>query len=442
MSQSEKVCVFCGQSCAGQARIKDAKGNYAHQSCAEQQQAKSAVSEDDGLYADAGHDDGLGGGMDDLWDDMEPAEQEMGQQVGGAASACAGCGTRMEPGAMVCMSCGYNAQSGKALKTKKRDRNKKGGGSKAASIGVAAGGLALKPILPVLGAVIGGLIGAGVWAFIAYQFNVEIGWIAVGVGALCGLGASIGAGGEGGAVTGGMAALVAMGAISMGKYAAVTWSVDDYFGEEFFSPLTLEEIDDELTMTYIADEITRDYIAAGETIEWPDPEIFMMSAVWPEDYPQDIIDETWDIWDGMGFTDKSVKRRALAQDWDMSMSDIEDDWVMEDIADGICRARIANDEEIAWENQSLPLDVSMWPEDYPESIQAQASERWEAMSGDDRHTYRLGVMERVNEQRQLSSDFGQEIIKEGFIDSFMHPFDLLFMLLAVFAAFGIASNEG
>lgn len=439
MSQTEKVCVLCGQSCAGEPRIKDAKGNYAHRACAEQQQkAKQAeLAENEALYADESIDDGFGEGMDDLWDDIEPTEAE----AGGAASACPGCGTRMEPGVLVCMSCGYNTQSGKAVKTKKRDAKTKSGGSKAASVGVAAGGLALKPILPVLGAVIGGLIGAGVWAFISYQFNIEIGWIAIGVGALCGLGGAIGAGGEGGAITGGMAALVAMGAISMGKYAAVTWQVDDYLGDEYFTPLTLDEIDDELILTYLADDICTDFINAGEAIDWPDPEIYLRSAMWPDDYPQDIIDETWDIWDDMGFTEKMNARRAIADEWDMSSSDVEDDWVMEEIAYGIGLDRIAVDTPIEWDNPLLPFDVSMWPEDYPESIRTQTNERWDAMGSEGQHAFRLGVLDRVNEQRSLSSEFGQEVIKAGFIDSFMHPLDLVFMLLAVMAAFGIASNE-
>ena len=42
----EKVCVLCGQSCAGQARIKNAQGQYAHQACAQAQQAKASAGED------------------------------------------------------------------------------------------------------------------------------------------------------------------------------------------------------------------------------------------------------------------------------------------------------------------------------------------------------------------------------------------------------------
>ena len=114
---------------------------------------------------------------------------------------------------------------------------------------------------------------------------------------------------------------------------------------------------------------------------------------------------------------------------------------MEEIAYGICLDRIAVDTTIEWDNPLLPFDVSMWPEDYPESIRTQTNERWDAMGSEGQHTFRLGVMDRVNEQRSLSSEFGQEVIKAGFIDSFMHPLDLVFMLLAVMAAFGIASNE-
>lgn len=439
MSHIEKECVFCGQSCAGQARIKDAKGNYAHKACAEQHAgSKSAEPEPVGVGGGLGDGlgDGLGGGMDDLLGDLEPIETEAMS----AASACPGCGRRMDAGAVVCMNCGFDSQSGKSLKTKRLDRKPKRD-SKAASIGAAAGGMALKPILPVLGAVIGGLIGAGIWTLIAYQFNYEIGLIAIVVGVLCGIGAAIGAGGEGGAFTGGMAALVAMGSICLGKYAAISMIVDDVYGGDLFTPLTLNEVDDQMVMTSIADDITRDYLDAGQSVEWPDPTIYIDAAIWPDDYPRDIIDETWWIWDGMSFTEKAVKRRALGQEWDIPMSEVDDDWVMEEIAYGLCSTRIAQGESIQWDDLYLPLEVSTWPDDYPEHVQSNATERWSAMGPDDQHTYRLDVLDEVNSQRTLSGEAGQAIVKAGFISTFMHPRQLFFMLLAVGAAFKLGSGD-
>lgn len=435
MNQIEKACVFCGQSCVGHARIKDAKGHYAHKTCAEKHSKPQSVEPEPGL-TDDGLGAGLGGGMDDLLGDLEPIETDGVA----AASGCAGCGMRMEPGAVVCMNCGFDTQSGKGLKTKQLDRKPKRD-SKAASIGAAAGGMAVKPILPVLGAIIGGLIGAGIWAFISYQFNVEIGWIAIGVGALCGIGAAIGSNGEGGALTGGMAALVAMASIAAGKYAAVTWAVEDAFGDDFFSPLALHEIDDDMVMTSIADNIARDYIDAGESLVWPDPTIYMMAANWPDDYPRDIIDETWAIWDGLSFTEKAAERRELSQEWEMRMSDVDDDWVMEEIAYEICSSRTARGETIEWDDPYLPLMVSGWPDDYPENVQNGATDRWSALSEDDRHTKRLEVLDDVNARRSMGGEMGQAIVHAGFMDSFMHPLDLLFMLFAVGAAYKLGSGD-
>ncbi len=430
MSHIEKVCVFCAQSCAGQARIRDSKGNYAHKACAEQAVAQKAATPEP-----MAGDDGLGGGMDDLLVDIEPIEPD----AVAAASGCPGCGLRMEPGTVVCMNCGFDTQSGKGLKTKQFDRAPKQS-SKAASIGAAAGGMALKPVLPILGAVIGGLIGAGIWTFIAYQFNYEIGLIAIGVGVLCGIGAAIGSGGEGGAFTGGMAALVAMGSICVGKYAAISMIVDDMYGSDLFTPLTLNEVDDEMVMTSIADDITRDYLDAGQPVEWPDPTIYLIAAVWPDDYPREIIDETWSVWDAMPFVEKSTERRELAQKWDMRMRDVEDDWVMEEIAGGLVRSTQARGETIEWDDPYLPLKLTTWPDDYPEHIRTNALERWAGMNPDDQHTYRLDVLDDVNSRRTLGGETGQAIVKSGFMSTFMHPRQLLFMLVAVGAAFKLGSG--
>ena len=76
MSQPEKVCVICGESCAGQARIKDAKGNYAHRACAEAKKTSRPAPEP----APAGD-----VGMDALWDDLPEVEEPVAM---GAPSMC------------------------------------------------------------------------------------------------------------------------------------------------------------------------------------------------------------------------------------------------------------------------------------------------------------------------------------------------------------------
>jgi hypothetical protein len=80
----------------------------------------------------------------------------------------------------------------------------------------------MKPF-SLVGAVIGGVLGALVWAAVTYFFKVEVGYIAWGVGGLVGLGA-LAMGGRG-AATGGACALIALLAIFAGKFLAVKVAV-------------------------------------------------------------------------------------------------------------------------------------------------------------------------------------------------------------------------
>lgn len=436
MSQGEKICVHCGQSCANQARVKDGKGNYAHTACAEKHKnAKQGETGRSGPPA-GGSQGEPAGTMAAILSDID--DKDM---IGGEHS-CQGCGYPMEDDAMICLHCGFNRETGRQFGTKvARDPNKPTKSGAALNIGATAGGAALAPFLPLAGACVGGLIGAGIWGGIAYQFNIEFGWIAILVGVLCGLGAGIGARGEGGAIVGGMAALVAIGSISLGKYMAVTWAVDDMFDDEMFGKRTVEQIDDSIALTYVADDIIRDYLDAGRTIEWPNPQIFVDAAVWPDDFPQDISDETWDIWDEMGFTDKATLRRQIAEEYGMRSRDVDDDWALETIAYGLCMERIAEDKPLEWENAYLPLDVSVWPEDYPESIQTQAEQRWVAMTAEEQQDYRVQVRDTINVNLGRDGAISQEIVKDGFVQSFMHPFDLLFIFLAVGAAYKLGAGE-
>lgn len=378
--------------------------------------------------------------MDDLWDDLEPVGE-----VDGAALACPSCGSGMEPDARVCVSCGYNPQSGQAIKTRTLDlKSKKNrGGSKAASIGVAAGGLALKPILPLLGAIIGGLIGAGVWALISYQFNVEIGWIAIGVGVLCGIGAAMGAGGEGGVITGGMAALVALGSISLGKYAAVNWAVDDFVQSVMSYEITLDDVDEQWALQSLVDEICEERNERGESVGFDNPRLALDGASWPEDYPQSVRDAVHDKWDSFDLLEKQAYKIGIAEKFeDVSARDIDEDWALSSMAYMYCESLIENDEPIGWDNpDELAMFTSVWPEDYPQSIRDETLARWEGMGDAGQLSYREELIEIDRQSRMQLASQSQTFVEESFIESFMHPLDLLFMVLAVGAAFKIGSSS-
>ena len=73
---------------------------------------------------------------------------------------------------------------------------------------------------------IAAVIGGGVWALIAHATGYEIGWIAIGVGFLCGLGVRYLGKGETNLFRG-IGAGSAFFGIVLGKLMAITWTASD-----------------------------------------------------------------------------------------------------------------------------------------------------------------------------------------------------------------------
>jgi hypothetical protein len=118
--------------------------------------------------------------------------------------------------------------------------------------------------LGVVGSAVGGAIGAAIWAAIAYFAHFEIGYIAVGVGALAGVGMAIGAGSNRGFVAGVIAAGIALASVAAGKYAAVHFEMKDHTGK-LHETLTLDESDYKL---FFADQLVEEYVGANKELTW------------------------------------------------------------------------------------------------------------------------------------------------------------------------------
>jgi len=105
-----------------------------------------------------------------------------------SAQACPQCGARVAGGAVLCVSCGLNLQTGKAVRgASARRANAE---AKARRLAFGIGTFALGCTLSAAGA----LVGAGIWAGIAVGSGFEIGWIAWGLGAAAGFGMTMGYG--------------------------------------------------------------------------------------------------------------------------------------------------------------------------------------------------------------------------------------------------------
>ncbi|HBC86325.1 MAG TPA: hypothetical protein DCZ94_05150 [Lentisphaeria bacterium] len=101
-----------------------------------------------------------------------PTAMEQGS-VGDAAGMCPKCKNPVKSDAVICINCGHNLKLGVNVKTIAKAKV-------AGSFGLAVGVCAAAALLSGL-----------VWAGIAIYMNLEIGWIAIGVGALTGFAATI-----------------------------------------------------------------------------------------------------------------------------------------------------------------------------------------------------------------------------------------------------------
>lgn len=459
MSSQEKICILCGQSCAGQARIKNGKGQYAHQSCAQAKQAskqdaapveQSAISSGS-LYEVDAYNDAFGGGMEDLLGDLDHQDE-----VVSSTSACPGCGHRMNDGAVVCLSCGFNTASGKAMSTKSKEVKIGPSVGGAALGGVAkVGGVAAAPLLPLIGALIGGAIGAVIWAAIAYFTGYEVGFVAWGVGLLVGVGAAIGAKGEGGAFTGAMAAVISMGAIIGGKYVASYMYAHGGLNGYAVSGTQVEDVDDEWTLSKFAFDHTQRRIDLGETLSW-EPTQFIESAYWPDDYPDAVRLETMRRWKRMNKVEKLAFRQSILDDlqsesnnmddeWDgylqTTIEDIDDEWVYEELSMDICYEQLAAGTLIDWPDPNLPHGSVVWPEGYPTDVQTQVQSQWDSMSDSERDDLRMVIVSSMRDIQSSIDDASNETTNEIFIQSFKHPVSVIAMCLAVLTAFKVAGNE-
>jgi hypothetical protein len=126
-----------------------------------------------------------------LLDDLASQEQAADVIAGASAPAeagrqpCPACGVMMPPAATLCVSCGYNAQTGRRQKV---TRTEPPAILRVLSVFGAFGPFIRGCIFSTIGAIIGGVL----WWVIAMKTGYEVGYVAWIVGALAGTGMHIG----------------------------------------------------------------------------------------------------------------------------------------------------------------------------------------------------------------------------------------------------------
>lgn len=112
-----------------------------------------------------------------------------------------------------------------------------------------------------------------------------------------------------------------------------------------------------------------------------------------------------------------------------------DEFVISLMSDKLVDERLSRGEELQWPEVTDP-ETAGPAEVYPPAIWTEATGTWEAMSLQDRETYRTELTETIKGRIQ---EFYGSIAGYGFIGSF-GVMDLLFFGLAIVTAFQIASR--
>ena len=298
--------MFCGQDCSALPRVKDSQGRYACKACIEKQSrnqtdpepiSEEVMGNDDFGLEDVSSDAGLD--MDAFLSDIEVPE----------SSTCPACGLPKPGEAAVCMNCGHNAATGETVSTKVKNQSKVG--AIAGTAAVQAGGALSTSLFGILGGVIAGVVGAGIWGALSYFTGFEFGILAWAIGLIVGIGVIIGTRGHGSVLTGFLAMLIAIVSIGGGKYFAAKMELENISKQDYFDP---RDLDSQAILQIVVDELAWDRLDNGEDIEWPTPGTSIDTAIWPDDYPQDLQAEAQALFDGLTFGQKvEYQTQVIAQ---------------------------------------------------------------------------------------------------------------------------------
>lgn len=162
----------------------------------------------------------------------------------------------------------------------------------------------------VLGGLLGGAIGATIWAGIVYSTHVEIGWLAWGMGALVGLGVRLAAGETVGPKPGLTAAVIAILTVYAAKFLTVYLIVSNLS--------TNVKIDVESMTSDLADQICRERAAKGLRINWI-PGMTLETATKQQDYPPDVWKEATARWTKLGLAEQQQRMATRKKEMEAAM---------------------------------------------------------------------------------------------------------------------------
>lgn len=278
---------------------------------------------------------------------------------------------------------------------------------------------------------VGGAIGAGIWAAIAYVAHYELAFIAWLVGGLVGMGVRLGAGDEDGWTPGVLAGALAAAAVLAGKYAAVailahqiTAGFSAQIGGESEKP-------EEFAVSYIADDVVRERDRAGQPIRWP-AGVEADEAYAQADYPPDIWAEAERRWAATPpcYRDSALTTPAIAS--------VEQRTAM--MAHLVVEQSPGGYSAFTWPDNDVPDEHALFREEFPADLWTSAESRLAHMTDEEHPPFAAWAAHRMQSQHSEGLEaLGQTLVQHGFASSFT-PWDFLWLFLAVGTAFKLGSG--
>lgn len=163
----------------------------------------------------------------------------------------------------------------------------------------------------IIAGTVAGFVGAAIWAAISYYANIEIGYVAWGIGILVGI--AVAATGENGAGAGIVAVLITVLSLLGGKYAAVELqarNIEEALGSQTVSA---ESITDEALQSDFADKIIEERESTGESVSRPEIDLDDTDAPLAASYPRHIWAEAGDRLEEATAEEKDAMRAEHAR---------------------------------------------------------------------------------------------------------------------------------
>jgi len=256
-------------------------------------------------------------------------------------------------------------------------------------------------------------LGAALWAFIAYNLHLEIGWIAIIIGVVIGMVCHAAAEHEAGVESGVMAAALTVVAIVGGKLA-VTYVLTHAHSERDYA------------ISALADKILLVQTQQGEGYQFPkgvDPDV----AIGREQYPPSLWEQAEERWASLNSQEQA--------DLLACPSMANRDYVLSYLADDVLEEWRDGGRQINWPGGVEP-DSAERAADYPPEVWKDAKARWDALSEE-------GRRERIDYVVQTESALDDRIQSHMFWAIFKATFgvfDFVFIGIGILAGFKFGSG--